>query len=119
MTFQSSSSPFDVLSDRELEVLLIVAMDKTNREIAKQLAISERTVRAHVSEIIRKLGVASRVGAAVVFVEWKIHAKPARALDPHMAKKPMVDIEANMSSWSQIAEAATRCTAERITVSKR
>lgn len=68
--------PFDVLSDRELEVLAIVAEDKTDREIATRLAISERTVRAHVSRIIRKLGVASRVGAAVVFVEWKVRVEP-------------------------------------------
>ncbi|MFJ9782906.1 LuxR C-terminal-related transcriptional regulator [Amycolatopsis sp. NPDC101161] len=60
------------MSDRELEVLAIVAEDKTDREIASRLVISERTVRAHVSRIIRKLGVASRVGAAVVFVEWKV-----------------------------------------------
>ncbi|WP_277875385.1 helix-turn-helix domain-containing protein [Amycolatopsis camponoti] len=59
-----------MLSDRELEVLAIVAEDKTDREIAGRLAISERTVRAHVSRIIRKLGVASRVGAAVVFVAF-------------------------------------------------
>jgi DNA-binding CsgD family transcriptional regulator len=65
-----------VLSERELEVLAIVAEDKTDREIANRLAISERTVRAHVSRIIRKLGVASRVGAAVVFVEGKARVGP-------------------------------------------
>jgi DNA-binding CsgD family transcriptional regulator len=64
---------FSVLSDREFEVLAIVVEDKTDREIASRLAISERTVRAHVSRIIRKLGVASRVGAAVAFVDWKVH----------------------------------------------
>ncbi|MGW5723564.1 helix-turn-helix domain-containing protein [Amycolatopsis sp. NPDC003865] len=69
--------PSGVLSDRELEVLAIVAQDRTDREIASRLAISERTVRAHVSRIIRKLGVASRVGAAVVFVEWKARVEPA------------------------------------------
>jgi DNA-binding CsgD family transcriptional regulator len=75
-------SPVGVLSDRELEVLAIVAEDKTDREIASRLVISERTVRAHVSRIIRKLGVASRVGAAVVFVEWKVRVEvPA---DPSM-----------------------------------
>jgi len=71
--------PFSALSDRELEVLAIVAQDRTDREIASRLAISERTVRAHVSRIIRKLGVASRVGAAVVFVEWKVRVEPAAA----------------------------------------
>lgn len=70
--------PYGMLSERELEVLAIVAEDKTDREIASRLAISERTVRAHVSRIIRKLGVASRVGAAVVFVEWKVRVAPVR-----------------------------------------
>jgi DNA-binding CsgD family transcriptional regulator len=59
-----------LLSKREHEVLQLVARDKTDREVARQLGIGERTVRAHVSRIILKLGVASRVGAAVAFVEW-------------------------------------------------
>lgn len=59
-----------LLSKREQEVLQLVAEDNTDREIARQLGIRERTVRAHVSRIILKLGVASRVGAAVAFVEW-------------------------------------------------
>jgi DNA-binding NarL/FixJ family response regulator len=63
-------SPFTLLSQREQEVLQLVALDNTDREIAAQLGIGERTVRAHVSRIILKLGVASRVGAAVAFVQW-------------------------------------------------
>ena len=57
-----------MLSPREYEVLRELAEDRTDREIASRLGISERTVRAHVSRIILKLGVASRVGAAVMFV---------------------------------------------------
>lgn len=53
------------LTDRETEVLVLIAGDKTDREIARELGIGERTVRAHVSRILLKLGVASRVGAAV------------------------------------------------------
>lgn len=48
----------------------MVARDHTDREIAAQLGIRERTVRAHVSRIILKLRVASRVGAAVGYVVW-------------------------------------------------
>lgn len=59
-----------MLSPREHEVLRELAEDRTDREIASRLGISERTVRAHVSRIILKLGVASRVGAAVKFVRW-------------------------------------------------
>ncbi len=53
------------LSDRETEVLVLITGDKTDREIARELGIGERTVRAHVGRILLKLGVASRVGAAV------------------------------------------------------
>ncbi|WNV81923.1 helix-turn-helix transcriptional regulator [Umezawaea sp. Da 62-37] len=66
---------FESLSKREHEVLAVVAEDKTDREIATALGIRERTVRAHVSRIILKLGVASRVGAAVALVEWKLRAE--------------------------------------------
>ena len=61
------------LSGRELQVLELIAEDITDREIARRLDIRERTVRAHVSKIIFKLGVASRVGAAVVITEhaWR------------------------------------------------
>ena len=61
-------SAFASLTAREWDVLRRVALDNTDRGIAVQLGISERTVRAHVSRIIFTLGVASRVGAAVAFV---------------------------------------------------
>lgn len=66
-------NPFVLLSRRERDVLQLVADDRTDREIARELGIRERTVRAHVSRIILKLGVASRVGAAVAFVTWSMH----------------------------------------------
>jgi DNA-binding NarL/FixJ family response regulator len=71
-------SSVDVLSEREREVLVVVALDKTDREIAQRLGIRERTVRAHVSRIILKLGVASRVGAAVAFTEWRARHQTSR-----------------------------------------
>jgi DNA-binding NarL/FixJ family response regulator len=70
-----STSLFGSLSKREQEVLQLVAQDKTDRTIADHLGIAERTVRAHVSRIILKLSVASRVGAAVAFVEWTIRGQ--------------------------------------------
>jgi DNA-binding NarL/FixJ family response regulator len=79
-------SPFSVLSTREREVLRLVARDRTDRRIARELGIRERTVRAHVSRIIHKLGVASRVGAAVAFVEWTARCHCAHCA---MAEKPM------------------------------
>jgi DNA-binding NarL/FixJ family response regulator len=51
------------LSRRESEVLALVAAGKTNRAIASELFISEKTVARHVSNIVTKLGLASRAGA--------------------------------------------------------
>jgi DNA-binding CsgD family transcriptional regulator len=55
------------LSNRELEVLELVASGRTNREIAGELYLSVRTVDRHVSRIFQKLGVSSRAAAASVF----------------------------------------------------
>ena len=50
----------EVLSERELEVLRLVALGHTNTEIAKQMYISSRTVETHRSNLQRKLGVSGR-----------------------------------------------------------
>jgi len=55
----------DLLTDREIEVLQLVAQGQSNREISAQLAISEATVRTHVSKILTKLDVGSRTQAAL------------------------------------------------------
>jgi DNA-binding NarL/FixJ family response regulator len=52
------------LTDRELEVLALLADGCTNREIGETLYISEKTASVHVSRILAKLGVRSRVEAA-------------------------------------------------------
>jgi DNA-binding NarL/FixJ family response regulator len=54
------------LTAREAEVLALVAAGRTNRQIADALYVSEKTASVHVSNILRKLGVASRVDAAAV-----------------------------------------------------
>jgi DNA-binding NarL/FixJ family response regulator len=51
------------LTSREVQLLALLATGKTNREIAKQLVISEKTVARHVSNIFDKLGVSSRAAA--------------------------------------------------------
>ena len=51
------------VSDRELEVLVLVARGERNKEIARHLGISERTVKAHLTSIFNKLGVDSRAAA--------------------------------------------------------
>ena len=53
----------DGLTQRELGVLRLLAQGKTNRVIAEELFISEKTVASHVSHIFTKLGVASRAAA--------------------------------------------------------
>jgi NarL family two-component system response regulator LiaR len=55
----------DVLSDREIEVLRLVAIGQSNGDIARRLGISEATVRTHVSNILAKLHLYSRTQAAV------------------------------------------------------
>jgi DNA-binding NarL/FixJ family response regulator len=54
------------LTARESEVLALLAEGRTNRELARQLYISEKTVSVHVSNILAKLGVRSRTEAAAV-----------------------------------------------------
>ena len=56
---------WDELTDREREVLALLAQGMRNREIAEALCISEKTVEHHVSAILRKLGVENRVQATV------------------------------------------------------
>ena len=53
------------LSARETEILRLVAMGRDNTEIAQELFLSPSTVKNHVSSILEKLGVDSRVQAAV------------------------------------------------------
>jgi len=55
----------EILTRRELEVLTLIAQGLENREIAKQLVVSEATVRTHVSNILGKLHLASRTQAAL------------------------------------------------------
>ena len=54
-----------ILTNREKEVFELLIDNKTTNEIAKELKISEKTVRNHISNAMQKLGVKGRAGAVV------------------------------------------------------
>jgi LuxR family maltose regulon positive regulatory protein len=64
---QQKASPagslVEPLSERELEVLHLMALGRTNQEIARQLVVARGTVKAHTASIYRKLDVANRTAA--------------------------------------------------------
>jgi two-component system, NarL family, response regulator LiaR len=62
----------EAFTERELEVLRLLAQGRTNREIGEALFISSTTVRAHVSNILLKLNVANRTQAAMVAQERQL-----------------------------------------------
>ena len=64
-----AAEPFAELTPRELEILEHVADGSSNKMIARALSISDGTVKLHVKAILRKLGMRSRVEAAVSAVE--------------------------------------------------
>ncbi len=66
---QDTPATFSELTERELEVLRLIAEGLSNAEIADRLVISEKTVKSHVSNILNKLHLADRTQAAVL--AWK------------------------------------------------
>ena len=57
-----------ILTNREEEVFSLLVKDKTTREIARELGISEKTVRNHISNSMQKLGVKGRAQAVVELI---------------------------------------------------
>lgn len=65
VTHQKNEAPIDALTDREMEVLIALSKGLTNKAIATQLGISDRTVQGHIAHIFDKLGVSNRTEAVM------------------------------------------------------
>jgi two-component system nitrate/nitrite response regulator NarL len=74
-TPRRSAAPLSELTPREMEILSHVAEGQSNKMIARALNITDGTVKLHVKAILRKLGVHSRVEAAVIAVEQGLGRK--------------------------------------------
>lgn len=59
------NSPYDHLTDRELEVLTLIGKGNSNKQIAYQLSISDKTVKNHISNIFSKLQICDRTQAVI------------------------------------------------------
>jgi NarL family two-component system response regulator LiaR len=60
------------LTERELEVLSLISLGKSNKEISEELVLSEKTVKTHVSNILQKLHLSDRTQAAVYALRERI-----------------------------------------------
>ncbi len=69
LIFSKKAIEDKILTKSEIKILQLIAEDKTRKEIAKELYISEKTVTNHITSINRKLGVRSRTGAIVKGME--------------------------------------------------
>lgn len=61
----------NLLTKREMEIFELLVHNKTTENIAKELDISEKTVRNHISNVIQKLGVSSRTQAILELIRLK------------------------------------------------
>ena len=66
---------FDQLTGRERDVLSLIANGRSNKRIALELGISEKTVKTHVGHVLAKLGVTDRTQAAVLAVQHGLVAR--------------------------------------------
>jgi two-component system, NarL family, response regulator LiaR len=79
------------LSEREIDVLRLLALGKANKEIARDLHIGDKTVKSHVSSILAKLGVMSRTQAALHAV--RIGLVPAQDAQPVQPVQPVQSVQ--------------------------
>ena len=60
-----------LLTKREKEIFTLLTLNKSTKEITEELCISEKTVRNHISNVIQKLGVESRIQAVLELIKMK------------------------------------------------
>ena len=60
-----------LLTKREKEIFTLLTFNKTTKQIAEELCISEKTVRNHISNVIQKLGVELRIQAVLELIKMK------------------------------------------------
>jgi len=73
---RETDSQLDLLTERELEVLRLIATGKSNAEMAQQLYLGEGTIKTHVSHMLAKLGLRDRVQAVVYAYEHDLAPRP-------------------------------------------
>lgn len=69
MGSEKNIRPESMVSEREIEVLKLVAVGKSNREIAEALSVSENTIKFHLKNITHKLNVSNRTEAVTVAIQ--------------------------------------------------
>ncbi len=69
---QERTDTIEALTEREMDVLRLIAQGKSNREIAREFVLSEKTVKTHVSNILAKLRLADRTQAALYAVRNRL-----------------------------------------------
>lgn len=72
----ATAPPIDPLTRRELDVLALLARGHSNAQIAERLVVSPHTVRTHVQNILRKLGVHSKLGAVALALQLGLVQRP-------------------------------------------
>src|SRR5262249_62167935 len=69
-----ADSRLDRITLREREIVQLLSAGASNKEIAKKLAVTERTVKAHLTAVFRKLGISGRLQLALFVLE---HSRPS------------------------------------------
>jgi NarL family two-component system response regulator LiaR len=69
---RTADNPVEQLTEREMDVLRLIAKGQSNKEIADTLVISEKTVKTHVSNILSKLHLADRTQAAIYALRQRL-----------------------------------------------